>query len=52
MPFKYKLSRKTLENIYFVFLCPILEYGNVVWIGANDSQLSRVRKIEIFIEKN
>ena len=47
MPFKYKFSRKTFENIYFVFIRPILEYGNVVWIGANDSQLSRLNKIEI-----
>lgn len=47
MPLKYKLSRKTLESMYFVFIRPILEYGNVVWIGASDLLLSKLEKIEI-----
>ena len=28
---KFKLTRKTLEKMYFSFLRPILEYGDVVW---------------------
>ena len=44
--FKYKLSRNTLERIYYVFIRPILEYGNIVWIGANDGLLDKIDKIE------
>ena len=28
---KYRLDRKSLQVIYFSFIRPILEYGNVVW---------------------
>ena len=47
MPFRYKLSRKSLEIMYFVFIRPILEYGNVVWVGASDNQLSKLDRVEI-----
>ena len=28
---KYKLSRKTLNNIYISYIRPVLEYAAVVW---------------------
>ena len=31
---KYKLSRKTLNNIYISYIWPILEYAAVVWNGC------------------
>ena len=31
---KYKLTWKTLEKMYFSFIRPILEYGDVVWQGS------------------
>ena len=31
--YKFKLNRKTLEKMYFVFIRPIVEYADVVWSG-------------------
>ena len=47
MAFKYKLSRKTIESMYQVFIRPILEYGNVVWIAATKNLLIKLDKIEL-----
>ena len=47
MGFKYRLSRKTIENMYQVFIRPILEYGNVVWVAASENLLLKLDKIEI-----
>jgi hypothetical protein len=33
--FKFILDRKTLEKIYFTFVRPLLEYGDVIWDFAN-----------------
>ena len=32
---QYRLSRHSLEIIYFAFIRPILEYGSVVWDGCS-----------------
>jgi hypothetical protein len=28
---KFKVDRKSLEHMYFNYVCPILEYANVIW---------------------
>lgn len=45
--YKYKLSRKTLERIYFVFVRPVLEYASIVWAGASEQLLRRVDQVQI-----
>ena len=44
---KFKLSRKTLEKLYFCFVRPILEYGDVVWHGASHSDLNKLDIIQV-----
>ena len=44
---KFKLARKTLEKLYFSFIRPILEYGDVVWQGASHSDLRKLDVIQV-----
>ena len=30
-PLKFRLDQKSLETMYFSFVLPAIEYGNVVW---------------------
>ena len=39
---KYKLSRRSLEKIYFTFIRPLFEYGDIVWAGASKKDLSKL----------
>ena len=43
---KFKLTRKTLEKIYFSFIRPILEYEDIVWQGASHSDLCKLDSIQ------
>ena len=43
---KFKLTRKTLEKMYFSFIRPILEYGDVVWQGASHSDLCKLNSVQ------
>ena len=36
--FKYKLDRKTLETLYFIFICPKLEYASPIWDDCNEKE--------------
>ena len=44
---KFRISRNTLEKIYFTFIRPILEYGDVVWLGASHSDLRKIDSIQV-----
>ena len=44
---KFKLTRKTLEKMYFSFIRPILEYGDVVWHGASHSDLCKLDSVQV-----
>ena len=44
---KFRISRNTLEKIYFTFLGPILEYGDVVLLGASHSDLRKIDSIQV-----
>ena len=44
---KYKLARKTLERLYFSFIRPIMEYGDVVWQGASHSDLRKLDMVQV-----
>lgn len=45
--FKYKLSRNVLENMYMVFIRPIMEYADIVWAGAHDSDLVKLDRLQV-----
>ena len=45
--YKYKLSRQTLEKMYFTFVRPLLEYASVVWAGAHCSDLVKIDRIQV-----
>ena len=46
---KLKLSvrRKTLNQIYVLFLRPILEYSSVVWDNCTQYEKDRLKKVQI-----
>ncbi len=47
IPLKFKLSRWCLQMIYNGFVLPIMEYSNVVWAGAYDSQVCKLEKVHV-----
>ena len=36
---KHNLDRNSLEKLYFGFIRPMLEYGSVVWVIAQENSL-------------
>ena len=42
--FKFLLDRKSLETIYFSFIRPILEYGDVVWDNCTQQEKQDIEK--------
>jgi hypothetical protein len=44
---KYKLNRLSLERIYFSFIRPILEYGNIIWDKAPKELLDQLESIQV-----
>ncbi len=45
--FKFKLDRASLERFYLSYVLPILEYGDIVWSGAYDRELSKLDQIHV-----
>lgn len=45
--FKFKLDRQALERYYISYVLPIIEYGDVVWSGANDQELDKLDRVQI-----
>ena len=43
---KYKCDRKTLEIFYFSYVCPKLEYGNILFAGTYQKELDKLDKVE------
>lgn len=43
---KLSLDRKSLETIYFSFIRPSLEYADILWAGASDTDLSKLDKLQ------
>ena len=50
---KFKLDRKSLENIYLTFIRPLLEYGDVIWdkLPSEAQQLESVYSFKFFLKK-
>ena len=44
---KYKISRESLINIYFSFIRPVLEYGDVVWDNCTEEQSKLLESVQI-----
>ena len=44
---KYKVSRSTLEKMYFVFVRPIMEYADIVWAGAHTNDLVKLNRLQV-----
>ena len=42
---KFTLDRKSLQQIYFTFIRPVLEYADVVWDNCTEQQ-SELEKIQ------
>jgi len=45
--YKFKVSRLTLERMYFAFIRPIMEYADVVWAGAHDKDLVKLDRLQL-----
>ena len=44
---KFKLDRKSLEQIYLVFIRSLLEYGDVIWDNCLQSEKQELEKNQI-----
>ena len=44
---KFELDRKSLEQIYLVFIRPLLEYGDIIWDNCLQSEKQGLEKIQI-----
>ena len=44
--FKFRLDRKSLEQMYVSFIRPVLQYSGIVWDNCNDDKQA-VEKIQI-----
>ena len=44
---QHKLSRRTLELIYFIYIRPILEYGDVVWGGCTKFDADLLEDVQL-----
>ena len=44
---KFKLGRKSLEQIYLVFIRPLLEYGDIIWDNSLQSEKQELENIQI-----
>ena len=44
--FKFTLDRKSLQQIYFAFIRPVLEYADVVWNNCTEQQSELLEKIQ------
>ena len=44
---KFKLGRKSLEQIYLVFIRLLLEYGDIIWDNCLQSEKQELEKIQI-----
>ena len=43
---KYTLSRAALNQIYFSYVLPVLEYSSVVWDGCSDYNTNTLEKLQ------
>ena len=44
---KFRLKREYLENIYFTFIRPILEYSSEVWDNCGQVNSDRLEKLQL-----
>ena len=43
---KFEFDRKSLETIYFSFIRPILEYGDIIWDNCTQYEEAELDKIQ------
>ena len=46
-PLKYQVDRKYLEFIYKSFILPVMEYGNMLWGGSYDADISKLESVHV-----
>ena len=44
---KYQVSRKTLINIYFSFIRPVLEYADIVWDNCLLYESNQLESVQV-----
>ena len=44
---KYKLDRRTLENIYFTFVRPKLEYASIIWDDCTEGNKLKLENVQL-----
>ena len=44
---KYKVDRRTLENIYFTFVRPKLEYASIIWDDCTEGNKLNLENVQL-----
>lgn len=44
---KYLLDRKSLQNLYFAHIRPILEYGNTIWCNCTEELSDQIEEVQL-----
>ena len=44
---KFKLDRKTLEKVYFIFVTSLLEYADVIWYNMSVSLNTKIENVQL-----
>ena len=47
IPFRFKLDRKFLEMMYFSFVHPTMEYGQIMQGGTYNSNMVKLKEIQV-----
>lgn len=48
---RYEINRELLIRIYFAFIRPVLEYGDVVWENCTNEQSNLLESIQIEVAR-
>lgn len=48
---RYEINRELLIRIYFAFIRPVLEYGDVVWENSTNEQSNLLESIQIEVAR-
>ena len=44
---KFTIDRKSLETIYFAYICSLLAYADIIWDNCSQQECNEIEKIQL-----